>query len=364
MTRFRFVDDHQADYPVKRLCVVVGVSRSGFYAWKARPPAPRMIADEQLTFEIGEIYTDSRRTYGAPRVHGQLTRRGRCVGCKRVARLMRAQGWVGAHAPKKQRRRRRHDIGGLRDLVHRQFSAPRPNLRWVADITEFPTGEGPLHVAGIRDLCHKGIVGWSMAERQDAELVIDALVMALSRCEPDPEGCVHHSDKGTQYTATDFTAMATLAGLQVSFGSTGDCFDNAAIESFWSLLKREIAWIRGTIWFPTRGDAKVYLFEFIEVFYNRQRHQEALDHMTPVEYAATFIPAGGSRGSTPLGCPSSSDDRTDDALPFPDDPDPRTLPPSLTRISHDEGLPVSDPAPNAAGNTETQPCPTEPVLNP
>ncbi len=363
MTRFRFVEEHQADYSVKRVCVVVGVSRSGFYAWKTRPPAPRVIADEQLTFEIGEIYTDSRRTYGAPRVHGQLTRRGRCVGCKRVARLMRAQGWVGAHAPRKQRRRRRPDIHGLRDLVRRDFTAARPNLRWVADITEFPTGEGPLYVAGIRDLCHKGIVGWSMADRQDAELVIDALVMALGRCEPDPEGCVHHSDKGTQYTATDFCAMATLAGLEVSFGTTGDCFDNAAIESFRSLLKREIAWIRGTIYFDTHDDAKVYLFEFIEVFYNRQRHQEALDHMTPVEYANTFSPAGGSRGGTPLGCPPSSDARTDDTSPTPEEPDPRTLPPSLPRTSHDDGPAVSTRAPEAAGNTGAAPCPITPSVN-
>ncbi len=344
MTRFRFVEDHQADYPVKRLCAVVEVSRSGFYAWKARPPAPRVVADEQLTLEIEEIYVDSRRTYGAPRVHGQLVRWGRHVGCKRVARLMRSQGWVGAHAPQKKRRRRRSDVSGLRDLVHRQFHAPRPNLRWVADITDFPTGEGPLHVAGIRDLCHKGIVGWSMAERQDAELVIDALVMALGRCEPDPEGCVHHSDKGTQYTATDFTAMATLAGLSVSFGSTGDCFDNAAIESFWSLLKREIAWIRGTIWFPTRDDAKLYLFEFIEVFYNRQRHQEGLNHMTPVEYAATFTTAGGQGGGAPLHCPQSSDGRLDETLPSTNSPSPEALPSSLRRTCRDNGQSVSDPA--------------------
>jgi putative transposase len=360
VTRFRFVKDHQADYPIKRLCAVVEVSRSGYYAWKARPPAPRVLTDEQLTLEIGEIYTDSRRTYGAPRVHGQLCRRGRHVGCKRVARLMRAQGWVGAHAPQKKRRRRRSDVHGLRDLVRRDFTAPRPNLRWVADITEFPTGEGPLFVAGIRDLCHKGIVGWSMADRQDAELVIDALVMALGRCEPDPEGCVHHSDKGTQYTSTDFTAMATLAGLQVSFGSTGDCFDNAAIESTWSLLKREIAWIRGTIFFDTRDDAKVYLFEFIEVFYNRQRHQEALDHMTPVEYAATFTPAGGSRGSTPVHCLPSSDGHPDETSPFPTDLDPQTLPPSVPRSSHDDGLPVRCLDPEAAGNNGRRRCAVNP----
>ncbi|HET9689592.1 MAG TPA: IS3 family transposase [Acidimicrobiales bacterium] len=154
--------------------------------------------------------------------------------------------------------------------------------------TEFPTGEGKLYLAGVRDLCHRGLVGWAMDAHQDAELVVDAMTMALTRATPDPDGLVHHSDKGSQYTSLDFCSTATLAGLQVSFGSTGDCYDNAAMETFWSTLKREIAWIRGSIFFPTRAEAKVYLFEFIEVFYNRQRHQAGLGHRTPVEYAATF----------------------------------------------------------------------------
>ena len=125
------------------------------------------------------------------------------------------------------------------------FTAERPNLRWVADITEFPTGEGKLHLAAIRDLCHRGIVGWSMDEHQDALLVVDALTMALGRTAPDPDGLIHHSDRGTQYTSLDFVMAAGHAGLQLSFGSTGDCFDNAAMETFWATLKREIAHIRG-----------------------------------------------------------------------------------------------------------------------
>ena len=163
-------------------------------------------------------------------------------------------------------------------------------MRWVADITEFPTGEGKLYVAGVRDLCHRGLVGWSMDEHQDAELVVDALVMALGRCTPDADGLVHHADRGSQYTSLDFCATASLHGLQVSFGSTGDCFDNAAMETFWSTIKREIAWTRGSIWFPTRGAARLFLFEWFEVFYNRQRHQTVLGHLTPVEYAARFKP--------------------------------------------------------------------------
>lgn len=202
---------------------------------------------------------------------------------------MREHGFVGAHTRRRWRRGRR-DIAPAADHLQRVFRAERPNLRWVADITEFPTGEGKLHLAAIRDLCHRGIVGWSMDEHQDAQLVVDALTMALGRTAPEPDGLIHHSDRGTQYTALDFVMAAGHAGLTLSFGSTGDCFDNAAMETFWATLKREIAHIRGSrgIWFETRDAARAYLFEFIEVFYNRQRHQAGLGHLTPAEYAAQF----------------------------------------------------------------------------
>jgi putative transposase len=288
VSRFCFVDDHRDTYQVKRLCELVEVSRSGFYRWAGATPSARAVADADLLEEIRRIHTDSRCTYGAPRVHGQLRRRGHRVGCKRVARLMRAEGLMGVH--KRRWRRRRPDIAPAPDRLNRDFTAQLPNQRWVADITEFPTGEGKLHLAGVRDLCHRGLVGWSMGARPDAELVVDALVMALGRAEPDSDGLVHHSDKGGAYVSGDFCSAADVAGLQVSFGSTGDCWDNAAMETFWSTLKREITWIRGSIWFETRHDARLYLFEFIEVFYNRQRHQAALGHRTPAEFAATFTP--------------------------------------------------------------------------
>jgi transposase InsO family protein len=288
VSRFRFVDDHRDLYGVKRLCALVEVSTSGYYAWKTRPLSVRAIADAELLEEIRAIHVESRHSYGAPRVHGQLTRRGHRVGCKRVARLTRREGLMGVH--RRRWRRRRPDSAPAPDRLNRDFTAERPNQRWVADITEFPTGEGKLHLAGVWDLCHRGLVGWSMGPSPDAELVVDALVMALGRAEPDPDGLVHHSDKGGAYLSGEFCSMADLAGLKVSFGSTGDCSDNAAMETVWSTLKREIAWIRGSIWFDTRAAAKLYLFEFIEVFYNRQRHQAALGHRTPAEFAATFNP--------------------------------------------------------------------------
>lgn len=288
MSRFRFVHDHRDTYQVKRLCALVEVSRSGYYRWADAAPSARAVADAELLEEIRRIHTDSRCTYGAPRVHGQLRRRGRRVGCKRIARLMRADGLMGVH--RRKWRRRRPDIAPAPDRINRDFTAARPNQRWVADITEFPTGEGKLHLAGVRDLCHRGLVGWSMGTRPDAELVVDALVMALGRAEPDADGLVHHSDRGGAYVSGDFCSAADIGGLQISFGSTGDCWDNAAMETVWSTLKREITWIRGSIWFETRHDARLYLFEFIEIFYNRQRHQAALDHRTPAEFAATFTP--------------------------------------------------------------------------
>ena len=287
MSRYRAVDDLRSGYQVTRLCAVLGVSRSGYNAWKRRPRSPRQIADDDLLEAIRRIHLESRRTYGAPRVHGQLVRRGHQVGRKRVARLMRCDGLVGAHA-RKRWRRRRPDVAPAPDRLNRDFHAAKPNQRWVADLAQFPTREGPLHVAAIRDLCHRGIVGWAMDGHQGAELVVDALHMALARTVADPDGLVHHSDRGSQYTSLAFTAAADVAGLQLSFGSTGDAYDNAAMETVWSTIKREIAWIRGSLVFNTRDQARLYLFDYIEVFYNRQRHQTRLGHHTPVEYAATF----------------------------------------------------------------------------
>lgn len=283
MIRFCFVQDNQAELPVKRMCELVEVPRSSFYKWMTRVPSARELADAELLVTIRGIYQRSRSTYGAPRVHGQLRRNGHQVGRHRVARVMRENNLVGAHARKKWRRGR-PDAGGAPDLLQRNFRADAPNQRWVADISEFPTGEGKLFLAGIRDLCHHGIVGWDTASRQDTPLVVSALTMALTRTG-HPADVIHHADKGTQYTSLDFAFAAGNAGVRLSFGSTGDCFDNAAMETFWARLKVEIAWIRGSIFFDTRAEAHAYLFEFIEVFYNRQRHQAGLDHLTPAEYA-------------------------------------------------------------------------------
>lgn len=279
----RFVQDNQVDLPVKRMCELVELPRSSFYAWVSHIPSARDVADAELLEVIRDIYRRSRNTYGAPRVYGQLRRTGRRVARSRVARLMRANNLVGAHSSKKWRRGR-PDAGGLADLLNRDFTATAPNQRWVADVTEFPTGEGKLYLAGVRDLFHRGIVGWDTSARQDSTLVVSALTMALTRTG-NPAEVIHHADKGSIYTSLDFAFAAGNADIHLSFGSTGDAYDNAAMETFWARLKVEIVWIRGTIWFDTQAQAHAYLFEFIEVFYNRQRHQSGLGHLTPAEYA-------------------------------------------------------------------------------
>lgn len=287
MSRFRFVDDHAIEYPVKRLCELVEVSRSGFYAWRDRPPSPRQVADAELTVEIRQIHERSRGTYGAPRVEGQLRRAGRCHGVKRVARLMRSEGLVGAHA-RRTWRCGRADTAPAGDLLERDFTAARPDERWVADITEFATDDGKLYLAGILDLCDRSCVGWSMHERATADLVIDALVMAIQR--RDPDGVTHHSDHGSVYTSLRFANHLEDYGLVASFGTVGDCFDNAAMEAFWATLKRELAWIHGRQRWSSRAELRGALFDYIEVFYNRARHQARLDHHTPAEaYAAALV---------------------------------------------------------------------------
>ena len=187
---------------------------------------------------IRDIYRRSRSTYGVPRVDGQLRRTGHRVARSRVARLMRAYNLVGAHASKKWRRGRR-DAGGLPGLLQRSFVALAPNQRWVADVTEFPTGEGKLYLAGIRDLFHRGFVGWGTSDRRDSTLVVSALTMALDRTA-NPAEVIHHADKGSIDTSLDFAFAAGHADMALSFGSTADAYDNAAMETFWARLKVEI----------------------------------------------------------------------------------------------------------------------------
>ena len=286
----RFVSDHADHYPVNRLCTLAGVRRSTFYDWSTREPSARAQADAELVVEIEEIHQTSMGTYGAPRVHGQLHRRGHRIGRKRVARLMRQHGLAGVHG-RRRWRRGRPNTAPAPDLIERDFTAPAPDQRWVADITEFRCWDGELYLAGIKDLHDQTIVGWSMGERQTTDLVVNALVMALGRRSPEPGALTHHADRGAQYTSGEFSNRMTDWKINPSFGRTGVCFDNAAIEATWATMKREIRHLHGDWNDKTRSEMRTILFAYIETFYNRQRHQARLGHRTPAE---TYTAATGA----------------------------------------------------------------------
>lgn len=280
----RFVSEYADQYPVARLCGLVDVARSTYYDWRDRPASQHDLADAVLSEVIVEIHGASRGTYGAPRIHGQLRNRGLRVGRKRVARLMAAHGLAGVHGRRRWRRGRPHTAPAP-DLLGRDFTAEAPDRRWVADITEFACWDGTLYLAGIKDLHDQSIVGWSMGVRQTTDLVVNALVMALGRRHPDDE-LVHHADRGSQYTSLEFSTRLADWGIAPSYSRTGNCFDNAAMESTWATIKKEIRHIYGDWSQMTRSQLRTILFAYIETFYNRARHQARLGHRTPADVYA------------------------------------------------------------------------------
>ena len=231
---------------------------------------------------ILEIHARSHRTYGAPRVHAELRRLDQRCSRKRVARLMRSSGLVGVHA-RRRWRRGRPEVAPAPDLVDRHFTPSGPDQVWAADVTQFRTHEGWLHLAAVIDLWSRRVVGWSMSASPNSELVTDALVMAFQRRRPDRR-VVHHSDRGAAYTSLAFSQRVADLELDQSFGSTGDCYDNAAVEAFWATLKRELGWIHNTTTWPNRAELRSALFDYIEGFYNPNRIQRRLGHHSPADY--------------------------------------------------------------------------------
>jgi putative transposase len=281
----RFVSDHAGEYPVTRLCALVEVPRSSFYASRNRLSA-RDLDDAWLANAIVDIHEASRRTYGSPRVHAQLRHDGRRHSRKRIARIMAECGLVGAHSRRKWRRGKANTAPAP-DLLERDFTAERSDQRWVADVTDFACFDGKLFLAGIKDLHDQGLAGWSMSERNNTDLVVNALVMALARRAPGTD-LVHHADRGSNYTSLEFSNRMRDWRIRPSFSSTGDCYDNAAMESTWAAIKRDLLHIHGPFEQFTRSQFRTILVDYIEVFYNRQRHQARLGHRTPAEaYAAS-----------------------------------------------------------------------------
>jgi putative transposase len=280
---FRLIEAEKAEQAISRLCSVLDVTRAGYYAWRQRRPSPRVLADGGLSTLIGRIFVDSLETYGAPRIHAELREaHGVGVGRKRVARLMRELGLEGVSRRGKRRRTTIPDPASAPapDLVGWRFTASRPNELWLADITYLPTHEGWLFLAVVLDAFSRRVVGWSMRDDLKAELVVDALAMAVTRRKP-PAGVVHHSDRGSQYTSLAFGKTLRDSGLVASMGRRGDAFDNAACESFISTIKNEL--IKRRSW-TSRDQARLAVFSYIETFYNPRRRHSALRYQSPNDY--------------------------------------------------------------------------------
>lgn len=285
--KYAFIAEHANRYAVERQCAALDVSVSGYYAWRKRSASHHQAQDAQLMEQIRQVYQESRRLYGSPRVHAALKRAGIACSRKRIARLMPQ---AGLHSLRQRRRPIRvsgslphaHDMPP--NLLNRQFHADRPNQKWTADITYVPTAEGWLYLAAILDLFSRRLVGWAMKPRCDSALVTQALHMALAHRHPQTD-LLHHSDRGSQYTSADYTALLAQQGIRLSLSRTGDCYDNAVMESFFRTVKAECVSLSH---FSSRQHARQTLFEFLEVYYYRQRLHSTLGYLTPVEFEATY----------------------------------------------------------------------------
>jgi putative transposase len=284
VSRFRFSAAEKARHPVARRCQVLQVSTSGFYAWVRRPPAARTQANNGLTPRIRQVHQTSRGTYGAPRIQAELRAEGRAVSRTRVARLMRQAQLVGCRPRGFVRTTLADPRACTPDLVCRDFRAQAPDRLWLTDITYVPTGEGWLYLAVIVDACSRRVIGWAMADHLRVELTITALEMALQTRRP-AVGLVHHSDRGSQYTADAYAALLSTHGLRPSLGHPGTCWDNAVAESFFATLKTELLHRQAG---PTRQAAQSAIFEYLEGWYNRCRRHSTLGYLSPIDFETQY----------------------------------------------------------------------------
>lgn len=276
---------NQATFPIATMARVLGVSEAGYHAWRYRPPSAQAVADAMLLKRVRTVHASSRETYGAPRVHAQLRADGARHGRKRIARLMRQAGLLGASRRRTgvTTTRRDKDARPAPDLVDRNFVASKPNQLWVADITFVPTASGFLYLAVVLDAWSRKIVGWSMANHLRAELVVAALEMAIGQRRPGD--VIHHSDQGSQYTSLAFGKRCQEAGVRPSMGSVGDAYDNAMCESFFATLECELMERRR---FGSQAEARMACFSFIEGWYNPVRLHSALGYRSPMAYEAAM----------------------------------------------------------------------------
>lgn len=288
MDLWEFIDAEKTVYGVRPLCRVLGVSKSAYYEHRRREGGPSAAdeADAHEAHQARAAWADHRRVYGARRLTAELRHRGLAWNRKKVARLMRLSGIEGAH------RRRRGKYGKRSastatapDLVERQFTASAPNKLWVADITYLRTWEGFLYLAVVIDACSRKVVGWAMADHLRTELVLDAVGMAIFTRKPDP-GLIHHTDRGSQYTAYEFGRTLRTSGILASMGRVGSAFDNAMAETFFATLKTELVYRRS---WPTRHELEMEVFSYLQGFYNPRRRHSRLGNLSPSDYEQQFV---------------------------------------------------------------------------
>jgi transposase InsO family protein len=284
--RFAWINEHILEFDVATLCNILDVSRSGFYAWRKRPAGKRTLDREILVEKIRTAHIQSRGIYGSPRVAEDLAEQGVAVCVNTVAKYMNQ---AGIRSKIKRRFRvsttdSNHGLEVAPNRLDRCFEASGPNRKWCCDITYVPTAEGFLYVAAVIDVFSRRIVGWAMDNHLRAELCTDALFMAIAGRAPG-KGLLHHSDRGVQYACHDYQQMLLEHNIEASMSRRGDCYDNALMESFWGTLKTELTHHE---LYPTREDAKRSIFEFIEVFYNRQRRHSAIGYMSPEQFEASL----------------------------------------------------------------------------
>jgi transposase InsO family protein len=283
--RFEFIEDHREEFPVIRMCKVLDVSRSGYYAWRGRPPSEREMANRELYEKIKAVYDEGKQVYGSPRIYDVLTARGVVCSENRIARLMRLRGLRAKQEETFKVTTRRNEMHpAAPNLLKRDFEAERPNEKWLTDITYIRTEEGWLYLAVVLDLYSRRIVGWGMSERMTTDLTIRALMMALAHREVAP-GLIHHSDQGSQYTDSRYQQLLKDWGIKPSMNGVGTWYDNAPVESFFATLKTER--VHHCI-YRTRQDARADIFSYIEGFYNRRRIHTSLGSLSPLTYEQLY----------------------------------------------------------------------------
>jgi len=279
--KYQFIAEHEPVYSVKRICQVLGVQRSGYYAWKDRPASSRAQANAELLDKVRQAFHESRCTYGSLRIHHYWLRRGYHFSRHRIARLMKSAHLIPVRMTKWHPHTTQQRFGDriAPNLLNQDFQAAQPNEKWVGDVTYIDTAEGWLYLATLLDLFSRRVVGWAMSEKNDTNLVEKAWRMAVSNRRP-PGQLLHHSDRGSQYTSEPYLKQLEQAGCRLSMSRTGNCYDNATMESFHATLKGECA----VSPFASRAEARLAIFEFIEVWYNRQRLHSSLGYLSPFEF--------------------------------------------------------------------------------